>query len=62
MAIENANVPLSIHKTFGAMTGNLLKPVGVLKLIVAKAVDLKCPKDKGIFLLLYTLWYIRLTL
>ena len=47
MVLENATVPLSIATAFGTITGNTLNPVGVLRLVVAKAIDLKCPRDKG---------------
>ena len=47
MVLENATVPLSISTAFGTITGNTLNPVGALRLVVAKAIDLKCPRDKG---------------
>ena len=47
MVLENATIPLSIPTAFGSITGNSLKPVGILRLVVVKAINLKCPKDKG---------------
>ena len=47
MVLENATVPLSISTAFGTITGNTLNPVGVLRLVVTKAIDLKCPREKG---------------
>ena len=47
MALENATIPISIPTAFGSITGNSLNPVGILRLVVVKATDLKCPKDKG---------------
>ena len=58
--MENSTVSLSIPNAFGTINGNPLKPVGAVKLIVVKAIDLKCPKDKGILMLLETSCGIRL--
>ena len=52
MVMENSKVSLSIPNAFGTINGTPLKPVGAVKLIVVKAIDLKCPKDKGILMLL----------
>ena len=49
--MENSTISLSIPNAFGTINGNPLKPVGALKLIVVKAIDLRCPKDKGILML-----------
>ena len=50
--MENSTISLSIPNAFGTINGNPLKPVGALKLIVVKAIDLRCPQDKGILMLL----------
>ena len=60
MVMEKSTVSLSIPNAFGTINGNPLKPVGAVKLIVVKAIDLKCPKDKGILMLLETSCGIRL--
>ena len=52
MVMENSTVSLSIPNAFGTTIGTPIKPVGAVKLIVVKASDLKCPKDKGILMLL----------
>ena len=47
MVMENATVPLAIASVFGSFTGNPIKPVGVLRLVVVGASYLKYPKGKG---------------
>ena len=47
MVMENATVPLTIASVFGSFTGNPIKPVGVLRLVVVGASYLKYPKGKG---------------
>lgn len=47
MVMENATVPLAIASVFGSFTGNPIKPVGVLRLVVIGASYLKYPKGKG---------------
>lgn len=49
MVMENATVPLTIASVFGSFTGNPIKPVGVLRLVVVGASYLKYPKGKGNF-------------
>ena len=50
MVMENATVPLAMASVFGSFTGNPIKPVGVLRLVVVGASYLKYPKGKGNFL------------
>ena len=47
MVMENATVPLAMASVFGSFTGNPIKPVGVLRLVVVGASYLKYPKGKG---------------
>ena len=49
MVMENATLPLTIASVFGSFSGNPIKPVGVLRLVVVGASYLKYPKGKGNF-------------
>ena len=47
MFMETAAVHLAIPAAFGSITGNLISPVGILRLVVVSATSLNCPKGKG---------------